>query len=91
MPGRANLIKSVLMALLTNTRALIFILNEIEQLCMKFLWGGKNRKRGMPVITLDSVCDSEGAWGLGIRRLRPWRTSLIAKHVVGALIQQSSI
>jgi len=74
---RATLIDAVLMAmppfLITNTRVPVGVLDDIEQICRKFLWGGKQGKWGMSLVDWDgTLCVGQRrrvAWASG-RKLR---------------------
>lgn len=83
MAGRCTLIKSVL-----NTYPLynmqtnmlpISIITTLEKACRRFLWNKVDRSKYLARTSWDKVTSPMSAGGLGIRRLRDWNLTFMAK------------
>ncbi|XP_056692196.1 uncharacterized protein [Spinacia oleracea] len=83
MAGRCTLVKSVLNSFpvyVMQTNILpISIVNKIEKCSRKFLWNKTERNRYMTRISWENVTNSIDNGGLGIRRLKEWNLSFMAK------------
>lgn len=83
--GREVLIKSVLQAIpsysMSCFRLPYSLCHDLEQLCAKFWWQGKEGKRGLHWLNWDSMCLPKCRGGLGFRRFSAFNKSMLAKQV----------
>ncbi|KAK1294566.1 hypothetical protein QJS10_CPA16g00701 [Acorus calamus] len=82
--GRLVLLQAVLSNIpvfqLSLFRIPLLILNRIEVICRRFLWGGNVRGlRRVHLVHWDPVCDSKGRGGLGVLNLELFNLALLSK------------
>ncbi|KAJ0937659.1 putative reverse transcriptase zinc-binding domain-containing protein [Helianthus annuus] len=83
MGGRVTLIRSVLESLpcfyFSLYRAPVKIIQVLESLIRKFLWGGNSEIRKVHWVAWDMVASPVDMGGLGLQRLKDVNTALLAK------------
>ncbi|KAJ0578957.1 putative reverse transcriptase zinc-binding domain-containing protein [Helianthus annuus] len=81
--GRVVLIKSVLESLpsyyFSLYKAPKKVINDLEALIKKFLWGGSAEERKLHWVAWDKVTRTKKCGGLGLSKLQIVNTSLLAK------------
>lgn len=93
--GRLQLIASVLNSVNVYW-ASIFILpigicDDIDKILMCFLWKTDGRKSSKYSVAWKEVCMQKKEGGLGIKSLRIWNESLMAKHLWNVIIDKQPI
>ncbi|KAJ0520598.1 putative RNA-directed DNA polymerase [Helianthus annuus] len=83
--GRVTLIKSVLESLPTYYfsiyKAPVKVINELEVIIKKFLWGGNLEARKLHWVAWDKVTCSKKNGGLGLKKLDTSNSALLLKWV----------
>ena len=77
--------------MLANTRVPLLVIDEVETICRNFLWARSEAEGGMHLVRWDEVCLSKSEGGLDLRKMRPWRTALMAKHAAVVLTHPEGI
>ncbi|KAI3506473.1 hypothetical protein L1887_28832 [Cichorium endivia] len=81
--GRLTLIKAVLGSLPTYYFSLFVaplgVLNDLEKLRRKFLWGGVDAKKSIHWVSWDRVTAEKKSGGLGVGSLKAFNRALIVK------------
>lgn len=67
------------------------IIEEIERLCRKFLWGGTNSQSKIHLLNWDSVTQPMERGGLGIKRLAEFNNACLAKMCWGLVTYKDQL
>jgi len=93
--GKIVLIKLVLAAMPTYAFSNAWIPNkiviEMERICIDFLWGEGDVRKGLHLIVWDIVCNPKERGGLGIRSLINWRDALLGKQIMKILKEEENL
>ncbi|KAJ9535294.1 hypothetical protein OSB04_un001606 [Centaurea solstitialis] len=83
--GRLQLINSVLSSISVYWASLfllpVSVVKEIERLLRSFLWSSGEAIKGKAKVKWGNVCLPREKGGLGVRSLRVWNRTLLAKQV----------
>lgn len=81
--GTITLLKSVLFALpiyyISFFKMPVGIINEMESLFKRFLWGGSEEARKINWVAWAKICKDKEKGGLGIKNLKTFNTALLGK------------
>lgn len=83
--GRLELIKSVFQGIycfwLNALPVPYFVLDQINRICMHFLWGKSDQGNRRALFAWSHICKPKSEGGLGIFEIRSWNSALLAKHL----------
>jgi len=69
-------------------RAPAGIVSSIKSILINFLWGGGEDHRKIARVDWDSICMSKEVGGLGVKRLKEFNISLLAKWCWRCLVDR---
>ena len=83
--GKEIVIKAVVQAIPTYTMSCFKLpkglINEIEGLIRKFLWGYRGEQKRIHLVSWEKLCLPKSEGGIDFRELNSFNDSLLAKHV----------
>lgn len=83
LAGRVTLTRSVLQTIpsfvMQVVKLPVHACDDIEKLCLQFVWGEVGNRRKMHQVGWDSVTQPKERGGLSLRRLREFNDALLAK------------
>lgn len=57
------------------------LIDEVDKLCLHFLWPGNQPKNKLVLVQWDEVCQPEKFGGLGLKKVELWNIAAVGKHV----------
>lgn len=83
--GRCQLLKSVIMHMQVYWSMAFMlpraVMQEIEQMCNRFLWSGKIDKKAITMVAWKKVCLPKCEGGLGLKQMQNWNKAALCKYV----------
>ncbi|WMV14376.1 hypothetical protein MTR67_007761 [Solanum verrucosum] len=79
-----------------TTRGAIFVLpqsvlEEVDQRCWKFIWGGKDDQRKIHLVAWDTVCKPKCNGGLNVKGCRIWNLTSVGKLLYQLMVDKDSL